>query len=160
MRVGQGWLVELAGTRDPLALAKALLPKGERIEIADPARGGMRIAVLEQGRLAAALYVTRSGRLPDRDWLIAQLAAADAATSVELLAGRPAVPLPDRGPIVCACFDVGMNTIVAAIAGQRLVSVDAVGAALSAGTNCGSCKPANRRLLGETKATPGEAAHG
>ena len=160
VRVGQGWLVELAGTRDPLALAKALLPKGERVEIADPARGGMRIAVLEQGRLAAALYVTRSGRLPDRDWLIAQLAAADAATSVELLAGRPAVPLPDRGPIVCACFDVGMNTIVAAIAGQRLVSVDAVGAALSAGTNCGSCKPAIRRLLGETKATPGEAAHG
>ena len=108
---------------------------------------------------SAALYVTRSGRLPDRDWLIGQLSAAQ-PSSVELLAGRAAVPLPDRGPIVCACFDVGMNTIVAAIAGQRLVSVDAVGAALSAGTNCGSCKPAIRRLLGETKATPGEAAHG
>ena len=49
-----------------------------------------------------------------------------------------------------------MNTIVEAIASQRLVSVEAVGAALSAGTNCGSCKPAIRRLIGETK----EAANG
>ena len=154
VRVGQGWLVELAGTRDPAALAQALLPKGERVEVADPARGGTRIAVLEggehEGRLSAALYITRSGRLPDREWLIAQLASA-APGPMELLAGRPAVPLPDRGPVVCVCFDVGMNTIVEAIAGQRLLSVEAVGAALSAGTNCGSCKPAIRRLIGETK---------
>jgi assimilatory nitrate reductase catalytic subunit len=158
VRVGEGWLVELAGTRDPAALAKALLPKGERVEIADPARGGLRIAVLEDGALCAALYIARNGRLPDRDWLIAQLASADAASSVELLAGRPAVPLPDRGPIVCACFDVGMNTIVEAIAGKRLLSVEAVGAALSAGTNCGSCKPAIGRLIGDAAKQAGEAA--
>src|SRR5690606_6964027 len=123
VRVGTGWLVELAGTRDPLTLAKALLPRGERIEIVDPARGGLRIAVIDEGRLVAALYVTRSGRLPGRDWLIGQLAAAETATSTELLAGRAARPLPERGPIVCACFDVGMNTIVEAIATQGLVSV-------------------------------------
>jgi assimilatory nitrate reductase catalytic subunit len=75
---------------------------------------------------------------------------------MELLAGRPAVPLPDRGPIVCVCFDVGLNTIVEAVATQGLVSVEAVGAALSAGTNCGSCRPAIRRLIGAAK----EAAHG
>jgi assimilatory nitrate reductase catalytic subunit len=156
VRVGRGWLVELAGTRDPASLAKALLPEGERVEIADAARGGMRIAVLEAGCLGAALYITRNGCLPDRAWPIAQLAAAGAASSVELLAGRPAKPLPDDGPIVCACFDVGMNTIVEAIVSQELLSVEAVGVALSAGTNCGSCKPAIRRLIGETK----EAANG
>jgi assimilatory nitrate reductase catalytic subunit len=155
VRVGEGWLVELAGLGDPATLAKALLPKGERVEIIDGGLGGLRVAVLAEGRMSAALYVTRTGRLPDREWLIAQLAAADTASSVELLAGRSASPQPDRGPIVCACFDVGMNTIIAAIAGQRLVSVEAVGAALSAGTNCGSCKPAIRRLIGETK----EAVH-
>jgi assimilatory nitrate reductase catalytic subunit len=151
VRVGQGWLVELAGEGDPAVLAKALLPKGERIEIIDGALGGLRVAVLDGGCVNAALYITRTGRLPGREWLIAQLTAADAASSVELLAGRPATPQPDRGPIVCACFDVGMNTILDAIASQRLVSVEAVGAALSAGTNCGSCKPAIRRLIGETK---------
>jgi len=154
VRVAHGWLVELAGSGDTAALANALLPGGERVEIADAARGGLRVAVLEGGRLGAALYVTRIGRLPDRDWLIGQL-SGDAVSSVELLAGRPTVPLPDRGQIVCACFDVGMKTIVEAIASQGLISVEAVGQALSAGTNCGSCRPAIQRLIGETK----EAAH-
>jgi assimilatory nitrate reductase catalytic subunit len=164
VRVAQGWLVELAGEGDPAAFARAVLPPGERVEIVDGARGGLRTAVLDGGklggRLAAALYVTRTGRLPDRDWLAAQLAAADPASSVELLAGRPAAPLPDPGPIVCVCFDVGMKTILGAIAEQGLVSVEAVGAALAAGTNCGSCRPAIQRLIGETQATPGEAASG
>ena len=160
IRVGQGWLVELAGDGDPAALAKAMLPKGERVEIVDGARGGLRVAVLEDGRLRAALYVARGGRLPDREWLIAQLAAADAASSVELLAGRSAAPQVDRGAIVCVCFDVGTKTIVEAIASQRLLSVEAVGKALSAGTNCGSCKPAIQRLIGEVRANSGEAANG
>ena len=77
-----------------------------------------------------------------------------------LLAGRPGVAQEDRGAIVCACFDVGINTILGAIASEGLVSVEAVGAALSAGTNCGSCKPAIRRLIGETSAGPEAAAHG
>ena len=46
--------------------------------------------------------------------------------------------------------------IVEAIGSQGLVSVEAVGTALSAGTNCGSCRPAIQRLIGETK----EAANG
>jgi assimilatory nitrate reductase catalytic subunit len=160
IRVGQGWLVELAGEGDPAALARALLPRGERIEIVDGARGGLRIAVLGGGRLSAALYVARSGRLPERDWLIAQLAAAELASSTELLAGRPAAPQPDRGAIVCVCFDVGVKTILAAVASQGLMSVDAVGAALSAGTNCGSCRPAIQRLLGESRIEPGDVANG
>jgi assimilatory nitrate reductase catalytic subunit len=64
-----------------------------------------------------------------------------------LLAGRPAIAGPDRGPIVCVCFDVGENTLCSAIAGQKLDSVEAVGAATNAGTNCGSCRPAIARLL-------------
>ena len=146
VRVPQGWLVEVAGAGDPIALAKALMPKGERIESIDAARGSIRMAVVTEERLSAALYVTRSGALPPRDWLIAQLSRFE-ANSIELLAGRPAMPAPDRGPIVCVCFDVGMNTIVDAIAARSLVSVEAVGAALNAGTNCGSCRPAIAKLL-------------
>ena len=36
---------------------------------------------------------------------------------------------------------VGLNTILSAIEEQNLLSVDALGVALQAGTNCGSCKP-------------------
>src|SRR5690606_7375375 len=152
VRVAQGWLVESAGTGDPAALAKAWLPKGVRVEALDPARGGLRVAVLDEGRMRAALYITRRGRLPDREWLIGRLAASDPTPSVELLAGRSAAPQPDRGPIVCACFDVGLNTIVEAIAGQGLTSVEAVGAALAAGRNCASCRPALRRLVDNGRA--------
>ena len=156
VRVPQGWLVEVAGKGDPAVLARAVLPKGERVEIVDGARGGQRIAVLREGQLVAALFVAGAGRTPSREWLIEQLSAAAPASSIELLAGRPATPRPDRGPIVCICFDVGMKTIIEAIGTQALVSVEAVGQALSAGTNCGSCRPAIQRLIGETK----EAVHG
>jgi assimilatory nitrate reductase catalytic subunit len=156
VRLPAGWLVEFAGEGDVMAFAKRLLPQGERVEVTDAARGSARIAVLTHGRLAAAFYAARSGNLPDREWLIAQLMASEAPSSAALLAGRPASPPPDRGVIVCACFDVGLKTIATAIADQALTSVEAVGVALAAGTNCGSCRPAIRRLIGEAEAR----AHG
>ena len=156
IRVAGGWLIELAGVGETQRLAKTLLPKGERIESIDAARGTLRAAVLHGGRVQGALFLSTSRRLPAREWIVAQLEAAELASAVELLAGRPAAPQEDRGPIVCVCFDVGMKTILAAVAGQGLTSVDAVGAALSAGTNCGSCRPAIQRLIGERK----EAVHG
>ena len=64
-----------------------------------------------------------------------------------VLAGRSPGLAVDRGAIVCACFDVGLKTIVAAIAERQLADVAAIGAALGAGTNCGSCRPALARLL-------------
>jgi len=156
VRVPQGWLIEVAGEGDPAVLASAVLPKGERVEIVDRAHASLRAAVLDDGQLVAALFVTRNGRTPSREWLIEQLADAGRASSIEVLAGRPAMPRPDRGPVVCVCFDVGMRTIVDAIAGQALVSVEAIGHALSAGTNCGSCRPAIQRLITQTS----EAVHG
>ncbi|UZK66688.1 nitrate reductase [Sphingomonas sp. M1-B02] len=151
VRVAQGWLVELAGDGDVTRLIRALLPKGERVETIDTARGQTRHAVLANGRLVAALYLSRTGNLPSRDWLIAQLGDTAAPAPVELLAGRSATPAPDRGPVVCVCFDVGMKTILAAISDQQLASVEAVGCKLSAGTNCGSCRPAIQRLIGQAK---------
>ncbi len=152
VRTAGGWLTELAGSGDPAAML-ALLPPGERADVSDPRRGMLRAVVLDAGRVAAAVFVATDGRLPPRDWLIAQLGATEVMT-VELLAGRPAAQQADRGAVVCACFDIGLNTIVAAIAGQALTSVDAVGAALGAGTNCGSCRPALANLLASAALTP------
>ena len=145
IRAAHGWLVELAGDGDPAALT-ALLPAGERADMSDARRGVIRSAVLKNSQLQAALFVTRNGGLPPRDWLVDQLETTE-ASMMEMLAGRPAKPAPDRGPIVCVCFDVGLNTIVQAIKDGGLISVDSVGAALNAGTNCGSCRPAIAGLL-------------
>jgi assimilatory nitrate reductase catalytic subunit len=143
-----GTLYELAGNGDVERLDRCL-PEGERIEARDVARGSWRVAVLKEGRLQAALFATRTGILPPRDWLIAQLAAPDVAPT--LLAGRAPGAQVDRGAIVCVCFDVGARTIVDAIAHQRLTDVASVGAALRAGTNCGSCRPAIANLIAASK---------
>ncbi|MEG3125903.1 molybdopterin-dependent oxidoreductase [Sphingomonas sp. GB1N7] len=153
IRTAHGWLTELAGEGDPAALI-ALLPTGERAEMIDARRGVVRATVLDGGRLRATLFVARNAALPSREWLVAQL-GAEASSSMELLAGRPATPAPDRGAIICVCFDVGLKTIVEAIAGRSLISVEAVGAALNAGTNCGSCRPAIAALLESRKAQHG-----
>jgi len=88
--------------------------------------------------------------LPEREWLsslfaLPQLAPADRAG---LLAARPPKgAVSDTGRTVCACFSVGEKTIRRAIQTQALASVEAVGLALKAGTNCGSCVPEIRRML-------------
>lgn len=149
VRAARGWLTELAGEGDPAALT-VLLPEGERVEMIDARRGNIRSSVLADGRLQAALFVARTGELPEREWLLGQL-GEPGASPVELLAGRSAAPAPDCGPIVCACFDIGIKTIVDAIASQALTSVEAVGKAINAGTNCGSCRPAISRLFAPEK---------
>jgi assimilatory nitrate reductase catalytic subunit len=146
--VPSGTLWELAGDGDPLAL-DAILPAGERIEAIDRARGTRRVAVIDRGRLVAALFLTETGELPSRDWLIAQLSQAQVAPTV--LAGRaPGAPI-DHGAIVCVCFDIGVRTIIGAIRDGHLTDVAAIGAAIGAGTNCGSCRPALARLIAEEK---------
>ncbi|MFA5967637.1 MAG: molybdopterin-dependent oxidoreductase [Sphingomonas sp.] len=154
VRTAHGWLVELAGDGDPAALL-ALLPAGERAEMIDARRGVVRSAVVIDGQVRAAFFASRRADLPPRDWLIAQLGEPN-ASSFEILAGRAAVPAPERGAIICACFDIGLNTLIAAITDRQLVSVEAVGAAINAGTNCGSCRPAIAKLVSAAK----EHAHG
>ncbi|MBW8784688.1 MAG: (2Fe-2S)-binding protein, partial [Novosphingobium sp.] len=154
-RVDGGWLTELAG--EGAIDAEALLPQGERLEVADPAKGMLRIAVRDdEGALVAALYVTRSGDLPPREWAAGQLGGT-AAAPAELLAGRPMTPQRSRGPIVCVCHGVGANDITeAACAGAATVA--AIGSATAAGTNCGSCRPAIARLLEAALTIEAEAA--
>jgi len=108
------------------------------------------------GTLAAALYLTRSGELPRRDWVAAQLGLGTAA-STELLAGRPSTPMADRGAIVCVCHGIGENDIAAAFEAGA-ATVTAIGKATCAGTNCGSCRPAIARLLEASNDTEKEAA--
>jgi assimilatory nitrate reductase catalytic subunit len=156
VKVPHGWLVELAGVRDPAPLVESLLPPGERLETIDPARGVRHVAVIDGDAFKAAVYLTRTGALPERDWVIAQLAQCE-ASPIELLAGRSARPTPDRGAIVCVCFGVGERTITAAaLAGAA--TVEAIGQKTCAGTNCGSCRPAIAKLLEQALAETLEAA--
>jgi assimilatory nitrate reductase catalytic subunit len=123
--------------------------RAEWIEFSDPARGNYRAALVgEGGKLLACMMVAGTGTLPPRAWLMslfARDAPLDPADRRCLLLGRRQ-DAPDPGTTICACFSVGANTITAAIAaGCR--TVEAVGAKLRAGTNCGSCRPEIARLI-------------
>jgi assimilatory nitrate reductase catalytic subunit len=119
----------------------------EVMDMADPGRGVWRYAALREGRLVSCLYLTsRDAALPAHQALAALMAGpvADAARRT-VLSGGGQVGAAEK--LVCACFSVGLDTLRTAIAGQRLATVAEIGAALKAGTNCGSCIPELREIL-------------
>ncbi len=149
-RIEGGWQAELADRQPPEdweRFARALLgaPGAEAVTLFDPARGLARIALVAEGRLAGVLFAEAGPVALARSHVAAALALG--AFGVEVLAGRPGNDRPDPGPIVCACFDIGLYTIRNAIAEQALATTDQIGAALRAGTNCGSCRPELSAIL-------------
>ncbi|CBS91350.1 nitrate reductase [Azospirillum lipoferum] len=147
-----GHLVEMAGMGaipDLTAWLPCLDPAGAAVEFRDEARGGLRMAWMDGDRLEACLFVAADGRLPPRGWLAGLLEAdgLDDGARAGLLAGRAPGAQADEGRIVCACFSVGINRLVGAIRDRRLTSVAEIGAALKAGTNCGSCVPELKEVL-------------
>ncbi|MBV2360612.1 molybdopterin-dependent oxidoreductase [Thalassococcus sp. CAU 1522] len=152
-RTADGWRLELALSETPddwASYARAVLGLSDEaapLMVTDARRGLARLAFFEAGRLQAALFAGPQPVALSRSYLAGQLAAEiDAA----ILSGVPGADRPDPGATICACFDIGVNTIRTAIADQRLTSVEAIGAALRAGTNCGSCRPELAALLAET----------
>ncbi|WP_027017054.1 nitrate reductase [Comamonas composti] len=146
---------ELAGLRplaEPRAWARQLLgapAQADWIEYQDAGAGIYRAGHVEQGRLQACVFLSPRTDLPPRRWLgslFAQERLGDPERA-SLMLGQPLQARADAGPIVCACFGVGRNTICAAIAGQGLKTTAEVTACLKAGGNCGSCLPELKHLL-------------
>lgn len=157
------WRYELAGTElaaDWARCARELLcasdVRVEWTELFDQAANRYRGARLVSGRLESCVFIGASCDLPSRDWLGALFAAPtlDPAQRASLLSGQPPRGETDRGRTVCACFNVGRNTLIEAIHKHGLNSIEALGARLQAGTNCGSCIPELRALLDEVGARP------
>ena len=156
-----GHRVELAGCTDPSSwddVANNLLLAGVRSEDAetlayhDPAAGQFRYAAFAGNQLAGALFVARKPVTVARTWIAEQLTVeVPAPARLRLLAGRPGGEVKDRGRVICACFEVGLNEIVDAIVAQGASDVAAVGARVKAGTNCGSCRTEIGRILDEAR---------
>jgi assimilatory nitrate reductase catalytic subunit len=123
---------------------------------ADPGRGGFRYASVVDGRVEGCLFLARNAAaLPNREAIAAQLGVTIPPTEYAgLLGARPpgAATLADTGRTVCACFGVGLNALYRMIAGRRLTSIAEIGAALRAGTNCGSCIPELKAILRDARA--------
>jgi assimilatory nitrate reductase catalytic subunit len=106
--------------------------------------------------LQACLFVAAVRSLPSRSWLatLFSSAALGDAERLAILAGRAPQGSLESGPVVCSCFAIGRSTLLRAIRGERLASVEQIGAALRAGTNCGSCIPELKGLLASGAGAP------
>ena len=157
-----GWRVEFAfadAARDWRAFAVELFGCSADADILlyqDATTGQKRFAVFADDRLAGALFLGAEPVRVSRDWAVDQLRAdfAQPRSRLAIIAGRPGAGGADRGATVCSCFSVGINQIATAIAGG-CASVEAVGQATQAGTNCGSCRAEIKKILNASSHTAG-----
>jgi assimilatory nitrate reductase catalytic subunit len=131
-------------------LAQGLFAGTELAETMDEPRGLYRIAAFVDGRLAGCLFVgPAESALPwDAAKALFEAETLSEADRRTLLSGQAA---DQAGPMICACFGVGLNTIRAALADGGAASVTDIGLALGAGTNCGSCLPELKRIVHREK---------
>ncbi|HEV2703536.1 MAG TPA: molybdopterin-dependent oxidoreductase [Steroidobacteraceae bacterium] len=146
---------ELAGRRIPKERsrwAQQLLEAdtADWIEYEDVSAGTYRAVELQADRIQSCLFVAARPQLPSREWLAGLFAKATLSASdrASVLAGRPRDPGADSGAVVCSCHGVGRRTIEAAI-GNGCKDPAAIGRLTRAGTNCGSCVPELRRIIGD-----------
>jgi assimilatory nitrate reductase catalytic subunit len=144
-----------------LGLAEQLLADDtERAEYIDLPRGIVRIAAFRDGRIEACIFCGPARNSPD--WGVVR-ALFDAGILAErdrrlLLSGRSAEGITETGPIVCACFGVGLEAIRRAITQGAAVNVAEIGRALRAGTNCGSCIPELQGIVERIAAAAGSSS--
>ncbi|WP_066702111.1 nitrate reductase [Celeribacter ethanolicus] len=147
-----GYRMELAGRETPedwVEAARQLFDLADAVvqTMLDPAKGTARIAFHKDGALQAALFVSCQPVAVMRDYLT-HLPGQEAPM---VLSGKSPADQPDPGPVLCSCFNVGVNTILSAIETRGLMTVEAIGEALQAGTNCGSCRPEIKALIERIK---------
>ena len=148
-RTKGGFRIELAGSQDvadweSYARQMFQLPDADMAQVVDRAKGRLRLAFHQDNRLLAALFIGPEPVALSRDHVALRL---DGAQPGHTLAGAAHAGSPDAGPTICACLNIGLNTIRAAIESGRALSVAALGEALGAGTSCGSCRPELSALL-------------
>jgi assimilatory nitrate reductase catalytic subunit len=160
--IEEGQLYRLAGMA-PLPEGEALAslidtlldaPKGaDRLEMSDPRRGVLRVAVVHDAAVEACLFLARDlAALPSPATVIAMLGAPvpDSARPL-LLSGRLFDRTATEGPRVCACFGVSRDAVRHAVVTHGLRSVGEIGELLRAGTNCGSCIPELQEILRDVR---------
>ncbi|MCZ7861971.1 nitrate reductase [Agrobacterium salinitolerans] len=122
--------------------------RAEPLGYSDRQTGDLRLAFFDGNTLLAALFIAEEPVAVARNWAISQLTERheDLRMRFALVAGRPGAGRADPGATVCSCFNVGVNQITSAIRNGCL-SVEAIGKALNAGTNCGSCRAEIRGII-------------
>ncbi len=119
------------------------------VELLDSGAQTYRGVRMVGNQVESAIFIAPDKALPSRSWLASlfEKESLDDNERRALLTGKPPVGQIDTGRVVCACFNVGENTLREAIKKHDLKNVEQIGKCLNAGTNCGSCVPELKGLL-------------
>ncbi|TGO02431.1 nitrate reductase [Candidatus Thiomargarita nelsonii] len=149
------WRYELAGETKPDNWAewinKQFGAELDWLEYQDRATGRYRCANIVEERLNICIFIGTDEQLPSRNGLIT-LFTREKLTPIErlsLLTGQAGTS--DQDNIICACYNIGDEAVKKAIQEKGLKTTAQIGEALQAGTNCGSCIPELKSLLGSRK---------
>ena len=148
-RTDTGWQQALAGqeeVQDWEAKARQVLnlASGDASLLADRGKNTIRVAIYDGDILQGLFFAAPAPLTISRSFCVAKIGTD--LPALQALAGAAMQGRPDPGHIVCACFNVGVNTIEAAIrAGAN--TPPALGRNTGAGTNCGACKPELQALI-------------
>ncbi len=152
-----GWKLEFAlGADQEIDFSEqsvwGMPKKANDISYLDQDTGRSRYAWFEGEQLESALFLSESPVEVSRNWAAEQLSETFETTSdrYKIIAGRPSVDQPDKGQIICSCMSVGSNEIIGAIH-KGCLSLDAIGEATTAGTNCGSCRAEISEIIHENQ---------
>jgi assimilatory nitrate reductase catalytic subunit len=149
---GSGFEAYLLAGEEPIAAARQKLSAALRARNPGPWLEGESgvSAVIGDGVLEAVMSLSEARDETARDRLTPFMSMGRLGVEQRnaLLQGGDAA---DRGGEICACFGISTRAVTAAIAGGA-TSLDTIGAATRAGSNCGSCRPELRALVRATRA--------
>ena len=146
-----------------LATLDALLGLGSELTLRydDARRGSSRRMLIVDDRLKAVRLSGEAGAITSGEWLREWLLADRSVAEIRRLLLSPATHAPTgfvlAGRVVCQCFNVTEDTIIAALGeiggepGERLRQLQQH---LKCGSNCGSCGPELRQLAADTPFNP------
>jgi assimilatory nitrate reductase catalytic subunit len=161
----RGWsrLAEGVALSDWAAEILGKIEGAEPMSMYDPARGVLRIANIRDGRLHSCLLLSLDARspLPERTVIMSMIGEIfDGTAKQQFFAIDETPACPSHTRAICACYSVGRDAIEREIKARRLTTVAAIGSALKAGTNCGSCIPELQEILDATNQLQQAAAAG
>ncbi|TEW50690.1 nitrate reductase [Psychromonas algicola] len=156
-KVEQGYLYRIADNRSPIELAETLqgllnnkLGKTLQFSTTEQSLQAVhRYAFVKDSKLSNAYITAAQLTTHSLEWLQSVLdLPLDSSIELTLISGIVQGKLA-QGKIICACKQVGINTITEAIQDQGCQSLDSIKSCTSAGTGCGSCVPEVSNILAD-----------
>jgi assimilatory nitrate reductase catalytic subunit len=156
-KVEQGYLYRIADNCSPLELAEKLQhllnnKQGKTLQFSSTDQSQQavhRYAFVQDARLSNAYITSTQLTSQSLDWLQSVLALPlDSSIELTLISGIVEGKLA-QGKVICACKQVGINTITEAILEQGCQSLESIKSCTGAGTGCGSCLPEIGNILAE-----------